>query len=254
MEVSKGAKPQDEANEQGSADNNEEASFLRKKAEVHNKEVTKAPISPVHGFLVKSVKRNPVYKAIVSFLELFAGRKTHKLNSAPEENEEPEDNKLNVGRSRSHLDPIHGYAAPEQSCSRATEAQQMSSKYEYENALAVDVSVDAGADFGAFSAGFSLSTSMESFSKNVLDTNSERFELVSYCLRYRAGFNNLPGNGLEAVPYFEEQAKLLPKVDTTLDSIPPETQHAWHAFFNEFGIIHIKYLSQKNFDSPSPIM
>ncbi len=69
------------------------------------------------------------------------------------------------------------------------------------------------------------------FSQNVLNTNSERYTMTSYCLRFQAAFNVLDKQSPS--PYFVSQAKTLPAV-ASADAIAAN-RVPWHNFFKEFG-------------------
>ena len=110
------------------------------------------------------------------------------------------------------LQPVEGWAMPETSCNQASSATSSSTMDDYEKELSVEVGVSAGYDGGVGSAAFSASVGSESFEKNVAQQDKERFEMKSFCLKYKAGLNKGPTANIRPTPYFAERLLELPRL------------------------------------------
>ena len=80
-----------------------------------------------------------------------------------------------LSRDYQNLQPIGGWAMPETSCNQAQSSKTASSVEDYQAELAVAASVSGEYDGAVASAAFSLSVESESFQKDVVDKNSERY-------------------------------------------------------------------------------
>ena len=80
-----------------------------------------------------------------------------------------------LSRDYQNLQPIGGWAMPETSCNQAQSSKTASSVEDYQSELAVAASVSGEYDGGVGSAAFSASVESESFQKDVVDKNSERY-------------------------------------------------------------------------------
>ena len=113
------------------------------------------------------------------------------------------------------LQPMHGWAMPAKSCNQASSSQTISSSSDYESSLSAQASVEAGVDTAFASGSFKASAGMNSFKKDVLDSDSYRFEMISYCIQWKAGLNrptNLTSPGYKPVSEFVKRARELPKI------------------------------------------
>ena len=84
---------------------------------------------------------------------------------------------------------------------------------DYSKELAQSASVSASVDTSFVDMAFSASVGRESFKQEVVDTESERVCLTSYCLKYHVGFNRGKHVKLNPVPSFEASVKDLPTID-----------------------------------------
>ena len=111
------------------------------------------------------------------------------------------------------LQPMYGWAMPAKSCNQASTSSTISTSSDYESSLSQQASVEAGVDTAFASGAFKASAGMNSFKKDVLDSDSYRFEMISYCLIYKAGLNkpeNLTKPGYKPVSEFAKRAQELP--------------------------------------------
>ena len=86
---------------------------------------------------------------------------------------------------------------------------------EYESSLAVEASVHGSGSGYGVEASFEASAGYDSFSKDVAETNSERFEMTSFCFTSVAGLNEGETAVLKPTQYLAEVAAKLPKVKAT---------------------------------------
>ena len=109
-------------------------------------------------------------------------------------------------RDLADLQPMEGWAIPESSCNQASQATEMSSVEDYESGLSVDVSAEAGYDGAVGSASFKASVGTSNFQKDVVEKESERFEMKSMCIRF---WGSLKKGNFKIPPtkYFKERAK-----------------------------------------------
>ncbi|KAA0162852.1 hypothetical protein FNF31_03115 [Cafeteria roenbergensis] len=134
-----------------------------------------------------------------------------------------------LSRDMRYLQPVGGFAFPEYSCHMSSSSRELSTESDYQSSLQVDASVQGGYGVGGFSGSFSASAGFGEFARDVASKGSERFELVSYCLQFVAGFNKGADTKLKQMPHFEAAVQGLVGGD----------QDTWNAFFEEFGTHYI---------------
>merc|ERR1711871_488737 len=117
-----------------------------------------------------------------------------------------------LSRDERDLQPVEGWAYPETACRRASSSKEQSTMSEYESSLSTEASVEASGGGYGVEASFQASAGYESFSSEVASSNSERFEMTSFCFTHVAGLNQGPTDKLKPHSYFEEWASTLPKV------------------------------------------
>merc|ERR1711871_1675448 len=118
-----------------------------------------------------------------------------------------------ITRDVRDLHPVEGWAVPETSRNHAQTSTHTTTMEEYEKELSMSASVSAGYEGGVASAAFSASVGSESFQSDVVEQEKERYEMTSYCLKYRVGLNNGNNSNVVGTPYFQAKAKALPKVE-----------------------------------------
>jgi hypothetical protein len=88
-----------------------------------------------------------------------------------------------------HFMPKNGFSLPEDACEQASKAETIKSSDDYKSSLQVDVSVSGKGTFSPLvSAEFSASAGYAGFQKNVVNTESVRYDMKSYCLTNHMGF------------------------------------------------------------------
>lgn len=128
-----------------------------------------------------------------------------------------------------YLQPVGGFAFPEYSCHMSSSSRELSTESDYQASLQVDASVQGGYDGAIASASFSASAGFGEFERDVASKGSERFELVSYCLQFVAGFDKGADTTLKQMPHFDAAVQALVGGDFDV----------WSAFFEEFGTHYI---------------
>ena len=83
-----------------------------------------------------------------------------------------------LSRDYQNLQPVGGWGLPETSCNQAQSSKTANSMEDYESELNVAASVSGGFDGAVASASFSLSVESESFQKDVVEKNSERYVIA----------------------------------------------------------------------------
>ena len=120
-------------------------------------------------------------------------------------------------RDIARLVPTQGWGWPKVSCKHASTATQMSSVTDYKHSLDVDVSQSYEASGGGgimgmeveASASYSASLGVKQFRQDVVDKQSEMFEMKSYCVQYKFQlFNNAAE--LDVTKYFQSRVDKLP--------------------------------------------
>merc|ERR1711871_25857 len=117
-----------------------------------------------------------------------------------------------LSRDERDLQPVEGWAYPETACRRASSSKAQSTMSEYESSLSAEASVSASGGGYGVEASFQASAGYESFSSEVASSDSERFEMTSFCFTHVAGLNEGPTDKLKPHSYFEEWASTLPQV------------------------------------------
>merc|ERR1711871_1857969 len=92
-----------------------------------------------------------------------------------------------LSRDERDLQPVEGWAYPETACRRASSSKEQSTMSEYESSLSTEASFEASGGGYGVSASFEASAGYDSFSSEVASKDTERFEMVSYCLTHVAG-------------------------------------------------------------------
>lgn len=125
-------------------------------------------------------------------------------------------------RDLQKLQPKQGWGIPIDSCQRASSATSMSSMTDYTASLDDSISIEAGADYeeGDADAGvgvkasvkFSMSGNYAHFRNDVINKDSEQFEMNSYCYEYKMGLNS-PARELSVTDYFTLQCARLPLLE-----------------------------------------
>lgn len=128
--------------------------------------------------------------------------------------------------------PSFGY--PERTCYQSETAKCLNSMSDYSSTLSFDASVSGGLSFGVGEASFSASYGSNSFQRDVVDTKSERYELVSYCLQYFVSYDEGKDVEYTTTDNFKDEALRLPIV-TVAQSVSDEDHGVWRAFFDMFG-------------------
>jgi hypothetical protein len=98
---------------------------------------------------------------------------------------------------------------PERSCNQASSADTISSMSDYSEELSIQASISAEVDSLVASGAFEASAGYNKFSQDVASTESYRFQMTSYCLRFKAGLNK---QGQKALPDFLTRAAQLDKL------------------------------------------
>merc|ERR1711871_1310675 len=117
-----------------------------------------------------------------------------------------------LSRDERDLQPVEGWAYPETACRRASSSKAQSTMSEYESSLSAEASVSASGGGYGVEASFQASAGYESFASEVASSDSERFEMTSFCFTHVAGLNEGPTDKLKPHSYFQEWAATLPQV------------------------------------------
>merc|ERR1711968_178579 len=117
-----------------------------------------------------------------------------------------------LSRDVRDLQPIEGWAYPETACRRASSSKQQSTMSEYEESLSAEASVSAGGGGYGVEASFEASAGYDSFESEVASTDSERFEMTSFCYTSTAGLRTGDAADLKPTAYFAKMASKLPKM------------------------------------------
>merc|ERR1711871_1009237 len=117
-----------------------------------------------------------------------------------------------LSRDERDLRPIEGWAYPETACRRASSSKQQSTMSEYEESLSAEASVSAGGGGYGVEASFEASAGYDSFESEVASTDSERFEMTSFCYTAAAGLRTGDAAELKPTAYFAKMASKLPKM------------------------------------------
>jgi hypothetical protein len=142
------------------------------------------------------------------------------------------------------LQPVEGYAMPEYACHHTESSSHSSSQTDYESQLSMDSSVSVGGGWGPVSGSFSASAGYNSFNKEVVNKESERYTMASYCLQFKAGLKTGPKAGLKSTSYFQSKVSQLPSVVTSNKKVEAACKDSkCFDFYNVFSGV---WLTAKN--------
>ena len=117
-----------------------------------------------------------------------------------------------------YLVPTKSYGVGRVACQHATTATKVSSMSDYTESMQSDVSQDSSGSAGYSGFGFSVSVEVQSssseskqdFAQNVATTNTDRFDVKSYCVQHRVVLEH-PYRELAITDYFNQRVKKLPR-------------------------------------------